>query len=197
MNVQSELLQLAECHNGTITSLLASQEGYNSSLLNAMEKQGKLDRVTRGVYVLPEEFEDSFYAAQYRYPRGIFSQLSALYLYELTDLTPEKHYMTFPFGYNTTKPKNYGVICNSATQQYYSLEIKQVETPLGNSVRCYSAEKTLCDILRGRSCAYTGVIGDAYRNYFRREHPDPGKIMALAEILHVRDRVQPFLEVFA
>ena len=180
-----------------VTSAIVSEAGFNRSLLNHLAKQGKLERVAVGVYVTPDTFEDTYYVAQCRYPRGVFADLSALFLHDLTDLTPFRPYMVFPFGYNTTKPKSFGIDCASAAAHIYEMGIAEAVTPSGHAVRCYSPEKTLCDILRPKSRAYPGIIGEAWRRCIKRGNIDYGALMDYAKALKVEDKVFTYLEAIA
>ena len=197
MGATADILTIAEANNGVITSSQAAAAGISRPLLNDLARRGRLERVATGVYILPDVLEDTYFVAQCRYPRGIFSQLSALFLHDLTDLMPFQPYMAFPFGYNTTRPKQAGIQCSSAVEPIYGLGISEAVSPGGHTVRCYSAERTLCDILRPQSPAYSGLIGEAFRRYFARPGSDPAAILSYAEQLHVKDRILPYLEVLA
>lgn len=76
------------------------------TLLNS----GKLERTARGVYILPEIWEDEFVNLQARFRKGIFSNETALFLLDLTDRTPNRFDMTFPETYNLTNVKKEQII---------------------------------------------------------------------------------------
>ena len=129
------------------------------------------------------------------YKRGIYSLNTALYLHDLTDRTPEYLEMTFPLGYNLTRPKEEGILCNNAKSEIYSLGIEEIYTPSGNIVKVYNAEKTLCDLLRKRNHADIRIVSDAFREYFRREGQNIPLLSEYAEKLHVKERLRYYLEV--
>lgn len=66
---------------------------------------GKLERSARGVYILPELWDDEMYNLQVQFKRGIFSGETALFLNDLTDRTSNRYQMIFPIGYNVTSLK--------------------------------------------------------------------------------------------
>lgn len=76
------------------------------TLLNS----GKLERTARGVYILPEIWEDEFVNLQARFRKGIFSNETALFLLDLTDRTPNRFDMTFTETYNLTNVKKEQII---------------------------------------------------------------------------------------
>lgn len=48
-------------------------------------KEGKLEKVNRGVYISAGTIEDEMYYMQYKYPKIIYSHETALFLHGLTD----------------------------------------------------------------------------------------------------------------
>ena len=76
------------------------------TLLNS----GKIERTARGVYILPEIWEDEFVNLQARFRKGIFSNETALFLLDLTDRTPNRFDMTFTETYNLTNVKKEQII---------------------------------------------------------------------------------------
>ena len=96
MNNKQRLLELAKRNNGIITTAMAVDELLPRGSLKYLVDIGELVKVSRGVYVLPEAWEDEYVSLQSRYKRGIFSLDTALFLHDLTDRTPSKFYMTFP-----------------------------------------------------------------------------------------------------
>ena len=132
---------------------------------------------------------------QNRYKRGIYSLGTALFLCDLTDRTPGRFHMTFPSTYNLSNPKKVGVICNGAKEPLYSLGVTELTTPGGNKVRGYSAERTLCDILRARSHTDIQIVTDAFKRYSARKERNIPLLSEYAKALRVEDKVRSYLEV--
>ena len=65
---------------------------------------GKLERISRGVYVLSDEIENEMYYMQIKYPKLIYSHETALFMHGLSDRTP--------FEYSATVPSSYKVVKN-------------------------------------------------------------------------------------
>ena len=72
---------------------------------------------------MPEVWDDEFVNLQGRYKRGVFSFETALFLWDLSDRSPNRYHMTFPGTYNLTSPKSEGVICSGAKEPFYSMGI--------------------------------------------------------------------------
>ena len=161
MDSTTKIIELASQNNGIVTAAMISSAGISRGSLKYLADTGRLDQVSRGVYTLPEVWEDEFVSIQERYKRGVFALDTALFLHDLTDRTPHKFHMAFPYGYNTSSPKAAGILCSCKKEPYYSLGIALVDTPAGNTVRAYNAEKTLCEILKPISHTDIQIITDA------------------------------------
>ena len=96
MTDSQRIIELAKLNNGIITTAMVVEAGISRGTLKYLSDNGGLERVSRGVYTLPEVWEDEFVNIQSRFKRGIFSLETALFLCDLTDRTPSKFYMVFP-----------------------------------------------------------------------------------------------------
>ncbi len=190
-----KLLELARENNGIITTAMVVREGISRGILKYLADSGTLEKTSRGVYVLPDAWEDEFVNASNRYKRGIFSRETALYLCDLTDRTPARFHMTFPATYNLSGPKSEGIICSGSKEPYYSLGITELKTPGGNTVRGYCMERSLCDVLRPRSHTDVQIISAAYKKYVTRKDRNIPLLSEYADKLHVEDKLRAYLEV--
>ena len=102
MDSTTKIIELASQNNGIVTAAMISSAGISRGSLKYLADTGRLDQVSRGVYTLPEVWEDEFVSIQERYKRGVFALDTALFLHDLTDRTPHKFHMAFPYGYNTS-----------------------------------------------------------------------------------------------
>ena len=160
-----------------------------------MVDSGVIYRVERGIYTLPEVWEDEMFFMQYRFSKGIFSHETALYLHGMTDRTPIRYTMTFPFGYNTGNVKKQGIIAKLSTIETYELGIITVPSPAGNQIKVYDIERSLCDIVKARHKADIQVINQAMKTYARSKEKDIAKLMGYADQLRVKPKVLKYMEV--
>jgi len=185
---------LAKQNNGIITAKMATEAGILNGSIKYLVDNGKLERVARGVFVLPDAWEDEFVTWQSKYKRGIYSLDTALFLLDLTDRTPGKFNMTFPSKYNVSNPKKDGIICNSLKFDIYNEGIIELKTPMGNMVKAYNAEKTLCDILRIRNRVDIQVVSEAFKRYVSQPANIP-LLSKYAKMLKVEDKLRSYIEV--
>ena len=195
MTDSKQILELAKLNNGVITTAMVVNAGFSRGSLKYLSDTGSLERATRGVYTLPEVWEDEFVNIQSRYKRGIYSLNTALFLCDLTDRTPAKFHMVFPATYNLSNPKQEGIICSGSKEPLYSLGVTDLITPGGNKVRCYSAERTLCDILKPRNHTDVQVVADAYKRYAARKEKNIPLLSEYARTLKVEQKLRSYLEV--
>ena len=195
MSNSNRILELAKQNNGVITTSMVVGAGMPRGSLKYLADTGLLERSSRGVYTLPEAWEDEYVSTQSRYKRGIYSLDTALFLCDLTDRTPIHFNMAFPATYNLTNPKQEGILCRGAKEPYYSMGITEKNTPGGNRVRCYSAERTLCDILKPSNHVDVQVVSNAFKQYVARKEKNIPLLSEYAVILHVEEKLRAYLEV--
>ncbi|WP_223643519.1 type IV toxin-antitoxin system AbiEi family antitoxin domain-containing protein [Planococcus sp. 4-30] len=100
MSYTTQLLDLITKQNGLVLTRDAEAAGIPRYYLTLLARQGLIERVSHGIYVSPETFEDDLYMLQARSPQLIFSHETALYLHDLTDRDPITYSVTVPVGYH-------------------------------------------------------------------------------------------------
>ena len=189
------IMQMVRENKGTITAGKVSACGLWRGSLKHLADKGILERTSRGVYILPEIWEDEIFNLQIRFKKGIFSKETSLFLHGFTDRTPHRYHMTFPINYNTTALKLENVIFDRVKNDLYEIGVADVKTPAGNIVRAYGIERTLCDILKGRSHTDIQIISEAFKRYSRSEEKNIPLISKYAKLLKVEKKVRSYLEV--
>jgi len=192
---EAAIQEILKNNNGIVTTKQVTEYGIPRRCLSAMVESGTIYRVERGIYALPEVWEDELFFMQYRFSKGIFSHETALYLHGMTDRTPIRYTMTFPFGYNTGNVKKHGIIAKLSTVETYDLGIITVPSPSGNTVKLYDIERTVCDIVKARHRADIQVINQAMKVYASSKNKDIAKLMNYAERLRVKPKVLKYMEV--
>lgn len=195
MNVSDQIIQIAKENNGVITTADITERGILRGNLKNLVDSGKLEKTARGVYILPEIWEDEFISLQARFRKGVFSHETALFLWDLTDRTPSRYDMTFPETYNLTNAKKEGISASTVKKEWHDIGITQLKSPGGNTIVAYNMERTLCDILRKRSTVDTGVISEAYKRYAARKDKNIPLLSEYAKKFHVEEKVRRYLEV--
>lgn len=192
---EAAIQQMLKKNNGIVTTTQVTEAGIPRRCLRALVESGTIYRVERGIYALPEVWEDEMFFMQYRFSKGIFSHETALYLHSMTDRTPIRYTMTFPFGYNTGSVKKQGIVAKLSTEATYQLGMITMSSPAGNPIKVYDVERTLCDILKARHRADIQVINQAMKAYASSKEKDIAKLMNYAEQLRVKPKVLKYMVV--
>ena len=110
-----------------------------------------LERERQGVYVLSDTVYDDMYAFMLHSEKIVFSHDTALFLNDLSERTPFVHTVTIPSNTRLSPGIRDECICYYIKPELYELGITDRKTTFGNRVRCYNAERTVCDLLRSRN----------------------------------------------
>lgn len=189
------LLELASSTNGYITPSQAAAAGIPRRRFARAIATGELVQIDRGLYALPDVWEDPYLIAQHRFARGVFSDDTALFLHGMTDRAPFSLTMTFPRAYNAAGARKAGITCRTCADDVLNLGLYEMRSPNGNTVRTYDLERTLCDVVRGQKVVDAQLVTPAMQAYARRSDRDPAKLMRYAKKLGVEKKIRTYLEV--
>ena len=178
-----------------VTSKQITEAGFHRSILSELVEASELVLVARGVYMKPFAWEDEMYLLQYRFSKGIFSHETALYLHRLTDSTPARFTMTFPWGYNAASLKEENVIAKRVIKELYGFGITELTSPAGSNIRTYDVERTLCDIVRGKNTCDIQIVNQAMKHYAESKGKDIQKLTGYAEMLRVKPKILNYMEI--
>jgi predicted transcriptional regulator of viral defense system len=195
MPKQRQIQAFLQNTRGIVTSKQVTEAGLHRSILSELVKAKEIVRVSRGVYLKPTTWEDEMYLLQYRFSKGIFSHETALYLHGMTDRTPARFTMTFPWGYNAASLKDENLTTKRVIKEYYELGAMEMPSPLGNTIKAYGIERTLCDIVHGNNTCDIQIVNQAMKRYVETKGKDIQKLMNYAEKLHVKPKILNYMEI--
>lgn len=184
---------LIKKHNGVVTSAMLTKNNIPRFYLKKMTDGGELLCVCRGIYVTPDSWEDEMFILQAKFPKGIFSHETALYIHNLTDRTPMKYSMTFPHGYHTSSVVEENITERHSISELYNLGITTANSPCNNKIKLYNIEKTLCDIVKS-NCDIQ-MVNEAMKRYARSKDKNIKLLYEYAEILRVKNKISNYMEV--
>lgn len=188
-------MDIAANGNGYITSTQVTDAGIPRRKLTEAVNAGELVRIDRGLYALPDVWEDPLYTAQHRFSRGIFSDDTALFLQGMSDRASFAPTMTFPRSYNASSAREAGIVCRTCADDVLDLGLCDIKTEYGNVVRVYDVERTLCDLVRGQSTPDSQLMIPAMKAYTRSDSRNPMKLITYARALGVEAKIRNYLEV--
>jgi predicted transcriptional regulator of viral defense system len=195
VNVHDKILAMLKQNNGFITSTQVTKMGLQRRVLRELASENHVYCVERGIYALPETWEDEMYFLQYRFAKGIFSNETALFLHGLSDRTPQTYMLTFPHGYNAAGLKKHNAKAKFVTPAIYDLGITEKPSLCGNLLRAYDVERTLCDIVKGNNSCDIQLVNHAMKTYVESKDKDMAKLIAYSKQLRVEPKILRYMEV--
>ena len=151
MEINPIILEAMKNNNNMITTSQAVKLGFSRALISWYVKEGVLERERQGVYVLSDTVYDDMYAFMLHSEKIVFSHDTALFLNDLSERTPFVYTVTIPSNTRLSPGIRDECICYYIKPELYELGITDRKTTFGNRVRCYNAERTVCDLLRSRN----------------------------------------------
>lgn len=182
-------------NNGYITSREVDRLSLYREWLRILEREGKIERVGRGVYVTPDKWPDPYYAFNLELPKVVFSHMTALYFYDLSIKAPDDEWdVTVPRSYHSFRLKKpYTVFYVSP--EAYGLGLTKVRTNFGNYVNAYDVERSICDVIRSREREDYEYVKYAVREYLRSRKKNLQKLVEYAGKLGVQSKVERYIEL--
>ncbi|HAH94984.1 MAG TPA: abortive phage infection protein [Dielma fastidiosa] len=178
-----------------ITTSQVLSLGFSKQILTIYVKEGLLERCRHGIYILPNTIHDDMYTMMLRSDQIVFSHDSAFFLNGLSERTPFIHTVTIPS--NTALPNSLKgeCICFYVKSNLHDIGIIEKRTTLGNSVKCYNVERTICDFIRCRSRCDEETVISAIKKYAAYDNKDLNLLSVYAEQFKITKELKKYLEV--
>lgn len=180
---------------GVLTSKQIEEMGISRASITNWVKKGLLERVSRGVYVLPNDLIDTLFIMQSKCKKGIYSHETALMLHDLSDYTPSKNIMTVPTGYNVHRLKNELVEFHWIKNEIHELGVMTMKSSHGNEIKVYDLERTVCDIIKYRKKMDRAIVNSSLKEYINRSDAKRFKLTIYAKKLGISKVVSDVMEV--
>lgn len=193
---QSEqILQLAQ-RQRLLSAADVRAHGWSPQLLLKLEQSGKLQRVTRGHYSLPDgpiTEHQSLIEVCRRVPKAVVCLLSALQLHEIGTQLPFEVWIALPEATQTPALDNPALRIARLRGEAYSEGIETL-VEHGSTIRVYSVAKTITDCFKFRHKVGLDVALEALKDAWRQRKLDMNQVTHFAKINRVEKVMQPYLE---
>jgi predicted transcriptional regulator of viral defense system len=185
-NSEDSLYEIASAQGGYFTAVQAKQAGFSDKNHLYHVRAGNWTREWRGIYRLvrfPLQ-EDARYSLwgvwslnRKGIAQGIYSHETALALFDLSDLQPEKLHMTVPRGY-----RRHGAIPKELCLHHATIELSECEERSG--YRVTKPFRTIVDLVRARTVS-PEFIKQAVRQALDKGYLTHAQYRALKEMPRV------------
>ena len=188
------VLQLAR-KLGVLRPRDLAQHGIAREYLTRLTHAGLLERIGRGLYVLPDaELTEhhSLAEAAKRVPAGIVCLLSALRFHDLTTQAPFEVWLALPPTARRPHPSSppLRVVRFSGPALTEGVEEHLIE---GVSVRVYNPAKTVADCFKYRNKIGLDVALEALRETWRERRATMDELWRYAKVCRVANVMRPYL----
>jgi predicted transcriptional regulator of viral defense system len=194
-SVSTAILELA-ARQGVITPADVRALGVAPENLNKLAKQGKVNKIGRGLYRHPNfqaTESHSYVEIAKLVPDGVICLLSALSIHGVGNHMPWEVWISIPRGKRIPVSRQTRIRAVSMTGLNYDLEVNELSLE-GVTVKVYSLEKTIVDCFRLRRLVGHDVPVEALRQAMNAKKIDVSKLLSLAARLRSRQLIQPYLE---
>lgn len=195
MDIKKRLIYDAfEDSDGLLNFNQVKQLGLSYYTLNLMLANAEIYSDERGLYSLPNVYVDEWFGIQHRFPKGIFSLDSALWLQGLSLTVPFRPTLSFPYGTNTKNIKQNNIL-PIVLRSYYDIGIEQLERQPKQSIFVYSRERTLAECLRPIYKMDIQLISTAFQIYFKSNQHHLDELYYYGKLFKVTRKLQSYIEV--
>lgn len=197
MNTPTIINTLLNDNNGIIKTSDAVSAGISRMSLSLLVKNGKLERIAHGQYILPDDMPDELYMLQQRTDKIIYSHETALFLHDMAERTPLMHSLTIPNTAKLSSSLSEGCKIYYVKPELHDMGLCTEMSKMGNEVKTYNPERTICDILRSRNRIDTQIFATAIKSYTARKNQDWNRLRDYADKFHVTKLLRQYLEVLS
>lgn len=195
MDIKKRLIYDAfEDNDGLLNFNQVKQLGLSYYTLNLMLANAEIYSDERGLYSLPNVYVDEWFGIQHRFPKGIFSLDSALWLHGLSLTVPFQPTLSFPYGTNTKNIKQNNIL-PIVLRSYYDIGIEQLERQPKQNIFVYSRERTLAECLRPIYKMDIQLISTAFQIYFNNGQYNLDELYYYGKLFKVTRKLQSYIEV--
>ena len=170
--------------------------GWSPQLLIKLEQSGKLQRVTRGLYSLPDgpiTEHHSLIEVCRRVPKAVVCLLSALQFHEIGTQLPFEVWIALPEATQTPTLDSPALRIARLRGEAYSEGIETL-VEHGSTIRVYNLAKAITDCFKFRHKVGLDVALEALKDAWRQRKLDMDQVTRFARINRVEKVMQPYLE---
>ncbi len=186
------IIKIANENNGYLYSKIIKENKIQTASIGRLEKEGHLNKITRGIYITEQGVEDELFINSIKYKRIVYSGETALYLNGLSNKQSPIKEFTIPYG--TCTPSIDGYIVKYSRKNTFALGITEINTSFGNPVRTYDKERCICDLfIRPDDYDYEDRIYAI--NEYKNKYLNFKKLYKYAKSLGVYEKVSNVFEI--
>jgi len=194
---KNEIIELFIKHKGYLTSgELVGYKVHTSDIRNLVN-QGRIERIKRGLYRLPQDelaedeiFTYDYFDAAASVPNSIFCLRTALNYYGLTTYNLHEFDLAIPPSNRSTKIFTTQVRFYRFQEPFFSSHVENIKTSIF-PIKMYNMERSICDAIRLRHIVGEDIAMEGLNTYIKRSKKDINKLLEIAKFCNVKHLVEP------
>lgn len=191
-----QLIEFFQRYGGSLRFSAILKGGFHPDTLAILEKEGKIEKVGRGLYRLAQlapATQPDLVNACLQAPKGVICLISALAFHDATIEIPQAIDLAIPRGTRAPKIKYPPV-------KYYQFDSKTWQAGIeehkieDHTIRVYNLAKTVADCFKFRNKIGADIARESMKVAITEKGESPKEIMHYAKICRVSNIVKPVLE---
>lgn len=193
MNYENKILNLF--NNGFLRNKDLVDNNIPRVYLTRLVNNNVIERVSRGLYVRANSLPDDLVILQNKSKNAIYSNMTALYLYGLSDRLPIKYDITVNSGYNGSLQEDDNVNLFYTKKELLNLGEIVYRLDSGNLIKVYDLERTICDVIKNKNRLDQELVNKALRKYFYSKEKNTLKLYEYAKKMKIYKKVRSAFEI--
>jgi hypothetical protein len=190
MTNKEKIIEIAKGNKGVLLTSQVTAANISRAALIRLVNEEVIFPVQRGIYVTEDGFVDDFYLLQARFPKGIYSHETSLYLQGFSDRAPIIPIMTFRYGTSTTRMK--GELKPVIVSSNLDLGETEIEHN-GMKLVVYDIERTFIDMLKPKYDTDFEQFIPALKQYANSKEKDINKLFQYAQYFGLEVEMQKYI----
>lgn len=178
-------------NNGYVTNRDFINAGMNKNDVKKLLNAKKIKKASHGLYLRYELDIDELFLINFKYPLAVISFSSALYLHNLTNRVPNEHHITVP----RNKRVRGMYIVHRLSDKNYHIGIEKIQTPHGNEVLVYNAERCICDMVKYPNSFDLEEQNRILTYYFNSDIKNIDRLLEYSEQFNIFEKINTIVEV--
>ena len=183
--------------NDYLTVKEAAELDVPRHVLSNYSKEGNIERVSRGVYSLSNQFVDEYELLQKKNKKIVYSYGTALYFHGLSDRVPNTIHVSVPQGYNAKHIKDdYSeVVFHYVKKELFNIGLTEIKSPQGGVISAYDIERCICDIIKDKNSSDIQIYQTAIKGYFSLKEKDLRKLIKYSRVFKIESEIRTYIKV--
>lgn len=189
--MEEKLKSILNDNNGYVTTKKLEENGIKKQYIPNLIEKKLLKKIAHGIYINPEIIEDEYYILQLRYKDIVFSYNTAFHLLGLSERAPYNLAVTTIQGKKIMSDAKVHYVVRSK----FNMGIIEVESPYGNPIKIYNAERCICDMLKNPDQYEIELYNKIINNYFKSKEKNLILLDEYAKYFNVYEKLSNIMEV--